>query len=101
MATDADGKILITGDFDRTIAFPGGPTLVVAERYDGFHGEDVFVAALSPAGEHLWSRRFGDEDRQFGMAIAAKSDGEACPGQPLIRGANAYWPELSPSSSVS
>ncbi|WP_437553666.1 hypothetical protein WME97_19070 [Sorangium sp. So ce367] len=72
LAVDADGNILVTGGFDGTVDFGGGPLV-------GTGNIDAFVLKLDPVGNHLWSRRFGDlssvVEAQVGLAIAADASG--------------------------
>lgn len=48
--TDSDGNIYIAGDFYGQIDF-GGPTLYATTA----NAPDVFVAKLTPDGQHVWS----------------------------------------------
>lgn len=68
IAVDASNNVLLTGHFQNTIDFGGGP-LASAGDYDGF------IAKLDGAGNHLWSKRFGNAARQDGYAIAADGGG--------------------------
>lgn len=54
-AVDAQGNIVITGYFDQTIDFGGGPLVSGGGKYIGF------LAKLNPSGSHLWSRSFGTD----------------------------------------
>jgi hypothetical protein len=64
VAIDSMGAVVVTGSLIGTASF-GGDALVSAG------GEDVFVAKLDPAGNHLWSARFGDlGGAQHGEAVA-------------------------------
>lgn len=63
VAIDADGNILLTGSAAGQIDFGPGPIMA------GGAG-DVFVAKLSPAGEHLWAYPFGDAQLQRAYAVA-------------------------------
>jgi outer membrane protein assembly factor BamB len=58
IAVAPDGRILITGHFDKVVDFGNGP-LVSAGGYD------IFAAMFTPDGNALWSRRFGDRWQQF------------------------------------
>jgi hypothetical protein len=69
VATDAAGDLLVTGGFSGTADF-GGEPLVSAG------GEDIFVAKLDAAGNHVFSQRYGDAGAvQRGQAIATDSRG--------------------------
>ena len=64
VAIDSKGNVLMTGSFTDPVDFGGG-SLVSAG------GEDIFVAKLDPAGNRIFSRRFGDAGpHQRGEAIA-------------------------------
>ncbi|MFO0757824.1 MAG: nucleotide-binding protein [Byssovorax sp.] len=67
IATDRADDIALTGTMYGTIDFGGGP---LADM-----GHDVFVAKLGPAGEHLFSKRFGDESLQDGLGVTFDSQG--------------------------
>jgi uncharacterized protein (AIM24 family) len=68
VAIDPDGNILITGRFAGTVDFGGGPLVSAGSR-------DVFVVKLDPAGNHIWSKRFGDSRDQFGRGVATDANG--------------------------
>lgn len=68
IALDPDGHILVTGRFRGSIDFGGGP--LVSAGYD-----DVFLAKLTADGDHVWSRRFGGPDIDYGVHLASDSDG--------------------------
>jgi hypothetical protein len=69
VATDAQGNVYVTGELLGSIDFGGGALVAVG-------GSDVFLAKLDAAGQHLWSKRFGDGDVQRGTAIAVAPDGK-------------------------
>ena len=60
VAVDGSGNLIVTGDFTGTVDFGGGPLTSM-----GSH--DIFLAGLTSAGNHLWSKRFGDERFQSGQ----------------------------------
>ncbi len=68
VATDAAGNVVITGHFDGAFDFGGGPLTSAG-------GSDVFVAKFDPAGNHLWSKRFGDPTSQGGYSVATDAAG--------------------------
>ena len=68
VAVDAPGNIIVTGDFLGTVTF-GGANLTTAGS------TDIYVAKFSPAGTHQWSKRFGDSNLQYGVAVAADASG--------------------------
>src|SRR5262249_4515311 len=64
LAFDAQGDLVLTGDFDGITDFGGGALTA--------QGRDVFVAKLDASGAHVWSKRFGgptDYDSAIGAAI--------------------------------
>jgi hypothetical protein len=54
-AVDTQGNIVITGYFDQTIDFGGGPLVSGGGKYNSF------LAKFNPSGSHLWSRSFGTD----------------------------------------
>jgi len=54
IAVDSAGNVIITGDFQDSIDFGGGPLVTIGPF------KLVFVAKLDPSGNHLWSKGFGD-----------------------------------------
>ena len=68
VAADAMNNVLLTGEFSGTADFGGDPLTSA--------GNDLFVAKLSPNGDHLWSRRFGNAAAQVGLSIAADPAGD-------------------------
>jgi hypothetical protein len=63
MVLDSADNVVITGYFDGTVDFGGGPLVCNVES-------DVFVAEFNGAGGHVWSDRFGDADFQYGIMCA-------------------------------
>jgi hypothetical protein len=68
VATDAAGNVFIHGGYGSPIDFGGG-----ALAYAG--STDIFVAKLDPAGNHLWSKGFGDVSSQTAVALAVDPSG--------------------------
>lgn len=68
VAVDSAGNVLITGFFNGAIDFGGGPLASAGNK-------DVFVAKLDPGGAHVWSKRFGDADVQYGQSLAVDDAG--------------------------
>ncbi|MEZ4429607.1 MAG: hypothetical protein R3A51_18180 [Nannocystaceae bacterium] len=52
-----EGQVILCGSFEDSINFGGPPLASVGAL-------DVFLAAIDPDGEHLWSKRFGDAANQ-------------------------------------
>lgn len=74
VAVDASDNVLFTGGFTGTLDFGVGAT-----QLSSVQEHDVFVAKLDPAGNHLFSERFGDvtadKGDQFGTAVAVGAGG--------------------------
>jgi hypothetical protein len=68
LAIDPADSVIITGSFDDSISF-GGDQLVSAGE------SDAFVAKYDTNGEHQWSTRFGDKDKDIGAAVATDEFG--------------------------
>jgi hypothetical protein len=61
---DASGNVLVTGDYRGTLDFGGGPLVSAGDT-------DIFVVKFDRDGNHLWSKRFGDQYLQVGQSVAA------------------------------
>lgn len=68
VATDDAGNVFLSGDVQGELTFGGG-------ILTGAGGGDIFLAKLDPAGNHLWSERFGDEMTQSARDIAVDANG--------------------------
>jgi hypothetical protein len=68
VAVDGLGNVIVAGRFDGAVDFGGG-ALVSAG------GFDLFVAKLDGAGNHRWSRSFGDAAYQFDASVAVDTAG--------------------------
>jgi uncharacterized protein (AIM24 family) len=69
IAIDTSGNVLVTGNFQNTVDFGGGPLTSAG-------GKDIFVAKYSSSGTHLWSKRFGNSSDDDGKGIAVDSNGK-------------------------
>jgi hypothetical protein len=69
IATDTMGNVVITGTCDGVVDFGAGPL-------PGAGGGDAFVTKLDAAGNHLWSKRFGDANDQIGYSVAVGGAGD-------------------------
>jgi hypothetical protein len=75
---DTDGQRVFVGvDFQDEIDLPDGESLV--SRGD----LDAVVLALTPDGEAIWSRRFGDDDKQDVFTVTADGEGGVVVGGAL------------------
>lgn len=66
VAADSQGNILLTGYFEGSPNFGGGPL-------GNLGGKDAFVVKFSAAGDYIWSKRFGDTGDEIGWSIATDS----------------------------
>lgn len=62
LVTDPKGNLIVTGDFWGSIDF-GGTKLTSSG------GQDIFLAKFDPAGNHLWSRRYGEGPEQVAVGL--------------------------------
>lgn len=68
VTVDSAGNVILIGSFQGQVDFGGG--MFTSEGKD-----DIFVVKLDAAGNHLWSKRFGDLEEQAGIVIAADGGG--------------------------
>ncbi len=69
VAVDAAGNVFVTGIFQNTADFGGGP-------FTSLGGNDIFLAKYGPAGDHVWSKAFGSTSSfDAGNAVAVDSPG--------------------------
>jgi hypothetical protein len=69
MALDGSGNIWLTGEFAGTFDFGGAPLASAG-------GDDVYLAKLDAAGNHLFSARYGGSNDQLSWGIAANASGD-------------------------
>jgi hypothetical protein len=69
VATDADGNIIIAGEFMTWINLGGGSMLSEG-------GYDIFLAKFDSDGHHIWSEQFGDASSQYVSGLAVTSSGD-------------------------
>jgi hypothetical protein len=69
-ALDASNNVIVTGQFSGAVDFGGGGLTSAG-------GDDIFVAKLDAAGNHVWSKRFGDALFQKGLSVAVDASGNA------------------------
>ncbi|MBI4511204.1 MAG: SBBP repeat-containing protein [Deltaproteobacteria bacterium] len=68
VVVDPQGFLLVTGAFSDEMDLGGGPLKAVGST-------DIFVAKLSPSGEHVWSRGFGGPGGDEGTLVDVDSKG--------------------------
>jgi hypothetical protein len=68
VALDASGNIFVAGYFSGTLNLGGLPLIAAG-------GSDLFIAKFSPAGVHVWSKRFGGAGSETVNSIALDSSG--------------------------
>jgi hypothetical protein len=68
VAVDGSGNAIVTGFFDSSVNFGGGVLTSAG-------GQDVFVAKFNAAGNHLWSKGFGDADDQSASGVVVDGSG--------------------------
>lgn len=68
VAVDGEGNVVIAGFFAGSMTLGTVPLVSAGEA-------DVFVGKFSAAGNHQWSRRFGDEGSQRAKAVNCDHDG--------------------------
>lgn len=71
VATDGSGNVFIAGLFYGTVNFGGGILTC-----DG--SQDIFLAKFDMAGNHIWSKRFGNVGRSGAMSVATDGLGNVC-----------------------
>jgi hypothetical protein len=70
VALDAGDGIYAVGSFDGSLDF-GGDVLTAK----GDTGADAFVVRLDGSGNHVFSKRFGDDANQYAMGVAVDPSG--------------------------
>jgi hypothetical protein len=69
LTTDADGNILISGDFSGSITF--GTTTLTSSG-----GRDGFLAKLNPSGSPLWAMKIGGTGNDTAYAVTVAASGQ-------------------------
>jgi hypothetical protein len=67
VATDSTGNVVVTGMYQGTQDFGGGPL--------ASSGNDIFVAKYTGAGAYMWAKRFGGMLGDSGNAVAVDGSG--------------------------
>ena len=68
VAVDGLGNGVVTGYFEDTADFGGGPLVSAGS-------EDIFVAKYDGGGAHQWSKRIGAASEDLGLGVAADGAG--------------------------
>lgn len=72
IAMDSQGNVFVTGGFTGALSIPG-----FSLNSGGPSDNDIFVAKLSPSGQVLWAKSFGDGSKdQGGRAVAVDASGD-------------------------
>ena len=69
ITADKLGSLVLTGYFNDTVDLGGGPLVNAG-------GSDMFLLKLGPAGNHVWSKHFGDDEQQRGFDAAVSTTGD-------------------------
>jgi uncharacterized protein (AIM24 family) len=75
LAVDGSGNVILTGFFEGTVDFGGGPLTAGSVGIDS----DIYLAKFDASGNHIWSQRFGDTDHYWdgAMGVAVGVSGNA------------------------
>ena len=68
VAIDASGNVVVTGYFNSTIDFGGGPLTSTGNK-------EIFLLELNSAGQHGWSKRLGGPSIDVANAVAIDGSG--------------------------
>ncbi len=68
VSVDGVGSMLLVGEFWGESDFGGGTLTSAGDR-------DAFLVKLNESGEHVWSKRFGDDEAQQGYDVASSIAG--------------------------
>ena len=71
VATDAQGNVVVVGQFTGKLNFGGAELSSVGPNFD-----ETFIVKLNSQGNHVWSNAYGDINSQIphGVAISATGD---------------------------
>lgn len=71
VVADGSGNVIVTGEFSGTVDFGGGGLTNTG------WGDNVFLVKYDAAGNHLWSKHFGDDDIQTGQDVTVDASGNS------------------------
>ncbi|WP_228558613.1 DNRLRE domain-containing protein [Myxococcus sp. AB056] len=82
IATDANGSLIVTGDFQGRTDLGGGPLDAGPSSHTTVGRRGMFLAKFSWEGTHLWSHAFaaGNDWDTLGLAVATDSQGHILVG---------------------
>ncbi|MBI4702987.1 MAG: nucleotide-binding protein [Deltaproteobacteria bacterium] len=72
VAVDSADNVLLTGYYQGSVDFGGGPLP------SNNSSLDIFIAKYDKTGKHLWSKRFGNWSSQYATAVAVDAGGGVC-----------------------
>jgi hypothetical protein len=90
---DSAGDVIITGSFQGTVDFGGGPLTSQG-------GTDIFLAKFGPTGAYLWSKTFGDGSNQLGRALTVDAQNNVLLTGNIFGPTNFGGPTLDASSGL-
>jgi hypothetical protein len=70
VGVDSSGNVYLTGIFRGSVNFGGGPLTAAGQFF-----VDIYLAKLSSDGNHVWSKRFGDDNVQNARGLAIDTAG--------------------------
>jgi hypothetical protein len=73
VAVDLSGAVFVTGEFIDPLDFGGGDLISGG-------GWDIFLVKFNPAGNHVWSARYGDQFTQRAYTVAVDGEGNVLVG---------------------
>ncbi len=75
IATDANGNVYITGNFEATVDFdPGAGSFNLTSNGGSFYS-DIFIEKLDANGNFLWAKQIGGIGNDYGWSIATDDSG--------------------------
>jgi hypothetical protein len=99
MAADPSGNIITTGYYTGTVDFAGysgnSSSIHTSVSYLGAPTKDIFLAKYDSAGNHLWSKSFGnDQSSEVGQALAVDGSGNIYLAGKVTYGINVPYVEF-------
>jgi len=76
IAVDANGNLIVCGEFSDTVDFDPGQDVTELEEIGGFNYTDAFVAKYDSDGNFVWARKFSGESLQTAAGVALSSEGD-------------------------